>query len=36
MKCSESELLVELIAIAGAERVKTDPSDLTLFGKDWT
>jgi len=36
MDCSLSDLLEELAGIVGEDWVKTDPDDLTNFGKDWT
>lgn len=36
MKCSETELLKELAAIVGEQWLKTSPSDLDNYGKDWT
>jgi len=36
MNCTEAELLQELIEIVGKDWVKTDPSDLETFGRDWT
>ncbi|NQV70198.1 MAG: FAD-binding oxidoreductase [Pseudohongiella sp.] len=36
MNCSETELLGELAAIVGEQWLKTSPSDLANFGKDWT
>lgn len=36
MKCSESDLLAELGALVGDDWVKTEPADLSVYGKDWT
>lgn len=36
MKCSEAELIEELVSLLGEQWVKTDADDLMTFGKDWT
>lgn len=36
MNCSQAELLGKLAEIVGDEWVKTNPSDLENYGKDWT
>ena len=36
MICSESDLIAELAKLVGDEWLKSDPSDLAIYGSDWS
>tara|TARA_B100001964_G_scaffold129993_2_gene143712 strand:+ start:8183 stop:9583 length:1401 start_codon:yes stop_codon:yes gene_type:complete len=36
MICSESDLIAELGKLVGEEWVKSDPTDLAIYGRDWS